>query len=135
MLIFCRGSFSARDGTLPGIFWAPLPGPDFRIVGMRTLVYHEAVPGHHFQIALQQENHGLPRYRQDRVFNIGSAFVEGWALYAEQLAAAQPVQTQTTIEHHYHIDAKPGLAHQYAMDVAVQTSTRVGDKLAAYGIN
>jgi uncharacterized protein (DUF885 family) len=49
----------AKDGTRPGIFWAPLPGPDFRIVGMRTLVYHEAVPGHHFQVALQQENTGL----------------------------------------------------------------------------
>ena len=77
----------ARDGTRPGIFWAPMPGPDFRIVGMRTLVYHEGVPGHHFQVALQQENTGLPRYRRDRVFGVGSAYGEGWALYAEQLAA------------------------------------------------
>lgn len=77
----------ARDGTRPGIFWAPLPGPEFRIVGMRTLVYHEAVPGHHFQVALQQENSGVPRYRRDRVFGVGSAYGEGWALYAEQLAS------------------------------------------------
>jgi len=76
----------ARDGSRPGIFWAPLPGPDYRISTMRTLVYHEGVPGHHFQIALQQENMGLPRYRRDRVFAAGSAFTEGWALYAEQLA-------------------------------------------------
>jgi uncharacterized protein (DUF885 family) len=54
---------------------------------MRTLVYHEAVPGHHFQVALQQENTGLPRYRRDRVFGVGSAYGEGWALYAEQLAS------------------------------------------------
>jgi uncharacterized protein (DUF885 family) len=77
----------AKDGTRPGIFWAPLPGPDFRIVGMRTLTYHEGVPGHHFQVALQQENTGLPRYRRDRVFGVGSAYGEGWALYSEQLAS------------------------------------------------
>jgi uncharacterized protein (DUF885 family) len=77
----------ARDGTLPGIFWAPLPGPSFGILGMRTLVYHEGVPGHHFQIALQRETDSLPRYRRDGIFTGGSAFSEGWALYAEQLAA------------------------------------------------
>ena len=77
----------AADGTRPGVFWAPLPGPQFRINTMRTLVYHEGVPGHHFQIALQQEHTDLPRYRRERVFPAGSAFVEGWALYAEQLAA------------------------------------------------
>ncbi|HEY1148469.1 MAG TPA: DUF885 domain-containing protein [Pseudoduganella sp.] len=77
----------AADGTRPGIFWAPLPGPQFRINTMRTLVYHEGVPGHHFQLALQQENATLPRYRRERVFSAGSAYSEGWALYAEQLAA------------------------------------------------
>jgi uncharacterized protein (DUF885 family) len=75
----------SRDGTRPGIFWAPLPGP-FEMTGMRTLVYHEAIPGHHFQIALQRETESLPRYRRDGVFSGGSAYAEGWALYAEQLA-------------------------------------------------
>lgn len=77
----------ARDGTRPGVFWAPLPGPTFGILGMRTLVYHEGVPGHHFQIALQRETEGLPRYRRDGIFGGGPAFSEGWALYAEQIAA------------------------------------------------
>jgi uncharacterized protein (DUF885 family) len=77
----------AKDGSRPGIFWAPLPGPEFNIPQMRTLVYHEAVPGHHFQVALQQEMPGLPRFRRDRIFGFISAFGEGWALYAEQLAA------------------------------------------------
>ena len=80
-------SSPAKDGSLPGIFWAPLPGSPYRMTNMRTLTYHEGVPGHHFQIALQQENEGLPRYRRDAVFAGGSAFSEGWALYAEQLAA------------------------------------------------
>ncbi len=77
----------ANDGTRPGTFWAPLPGPTFNIAGMRTLVYHEGVPGHHFQIALQKELTSLPRYRRDSVLGSSSAFAEGWALYAEQLAA------------------------------------------------
>jgi len=77
----------APDGSRPGIFWAPLPGPKFEIAEMRTLVYHEAVPGHHFQISIQQEAQNLPPYRRSRVFGSGSAFTEGWALYAEQLAA------------------------------------------------
>ncbi len=77
----------AKDGSRPGTFWAPLPGPKFEIATMRTLVYHEGVPGHHFQIALQRETESLPRYRRDGVFGGGSAFAEGWALYAEQLAA------------------------------------------------
>jgi uncharacterized protein (DUF885 family) len=74
------------DGSRPGIFWAPLPGPTFNIPGMRSLAVHEAVPGHHFQLALQQEEQGLPRWRQLRVFGGGSAHAEGWALYAERLA-------------------------------------------------
>ncbi len=77
----------AKDGSRPGIFWAPLPGPTFEMVTMRTLVYHEGIPGHHFQIALQRETEALPRYRRDGVFSGGSAYAEGWALYAEQLAA------------------------------------------------
>jgi uncharacterized protein (DUF885 family) len=76
----------APDGSRPGIFWAPLPGPSFNIPGMRSLAVHEAVPGHHFQLAIQQEQTGLPRWRQLRVFGGGSAHAEGWALYAERLA-------------------------------------------------
>jgi uncharacterized protein (DUF885 family) len=80
-------SVPARDGSRPGTFWAPLPGPRFKMLNMRTLTYHEAIPGHHFQIALIQEMTGLPRFRQDRIFGGNSANAEGWALYAEQLAA------------------------------------------------
>lgn len=76
----------APDGTRPGIFWAPLPGPSYAVISMRTLVYHEGVPGHHFQVALQQELPEIPKYRQRRTFGGVAAFVEGWALYAEQLA-------------------------------------------------
>ncbi|WP_092943585.1 DUF885 family protein [Roseateles sp. YR242] len=79
-------SMPAPDGSQPGIYWSPLPGPTFEVAEMRTTVYHETVPGHHFQLAIQQENEQLPRYRRSGAFPAGSAFVEGWALYAEQLA-------------------------------------------------
>ena len=74
------------DGSRPGIFWAPLPGPNYDLLRIRSLAVHEAVPGHHFQLALQQERAELPHWRQRRVFGGGSAHSEGWALYAERLA-------------------------------------------------
>lgn len=74
------------DGSRPGIFWAPLPGPHYDLLRVRSLAVHEAVPGHHFQLALQQEQADLPRWRQRRIFGGGSAHSEGWALYAERLA-------------------------------------------------
>jgi uncharacterized protein (DUF885 family) len=53
---------------------------------MRTLAYREAVPGHHLQIALAQELEGVPLFRRVIPF---TAFVEGWALYAERVAGEQ----------------------------------------------
>ncbi|WP_144289926.1 DUF885 family protein [Ideonella sp. A 288] len=79
-------SMPAPDGSRPGVFWAPLPGPIFNVPAMRSLAVHEAVPGHHFQLAIQQERADLPRWRQRRIFGGGSAHSEGWALYAERLA-------------------------------------------------
>ncbi len=76
----------APDGSRPGVFWAPLPGPVYNVLRLRSLAVHEAVPGHHFQLALQQEQADLPRWRQRRIFGGSSAFTEGWALYAERLA-------------------------------------------------
>ena len=82
-------SVPAPDGTLPGIFWVPLRGPVFDMIRMRSLAYHEAVPGHHFQLAIQQETEGLPKFRTNRVFSGGSSHSEGWALYTERLAVEQ----------------------------------------------
>ena len=75
----------SMDGTRPGIFYANLydikATPKF---GMKTLAFHEAIPGHHFQIALNLENKELGFYRR---FGVNAtAYTEGWALYAEQLA-------------------------------------------------
>jgi len=74
----------ALDGSRPGVFFANLRKiselPKF---GMRTLAYHEAIPGHHFQISVAQELKGVPIFRRVLPFN---AYSEGWALYAERLA-------------------------------------------------
>ncbi len=75
------------DGSRPAIFQMPLRVQRMTRLGLRTLVYHETVPGHHFQIALEQENPDLPRFRQARALGGISAMSEGWALYAEKLAA------------------------------------------------
>jgi uncharacterized protein (DUF885 family) len=76
---------AALDGSRPGIFevnerdlnetptWA-----------MKTLAYHEGIPGHHFQISVAQTLKGLPIIRQEPIY---TAYAEGWALYAERFAA------------------------------------------------
>jgi uncharacterized protein (DUF885 family) len=84
-------SAPARDGTRPGIVWIPLPEPRENSIwtgaGMRSVSYHEGVPGHHFQVALAQELPDVPRFRQYSAFGGSTAFGEGWGLYAERLAA------------------------------------------------
>jgi uncharacterized protein (DUF885 family) len=79
------GSYQSpsADGKRPGIFYINTYNlkaqPRF---GLETLSLHEAAPGHHFQIAIQQELTGLPRFRR---FNNYVSYAEGWALYAESL--------------------------------------------------
>ena len=71
------------DGTRPGIFYVPiLDATRFNYTGMTTLFLHEAIPGHHYQISLQQENKNLPTFRR---FLWYGAYGEGWAHYCETL--------------------------------------------------
>jgi uncharacterized protein (DUF885 family) len=77
----------APDGSRPGTFQFPRRIEWMTRFGLRSVVYHETVPGHHFHIALQVENHDLPRFMQVRAFGGISAITEGWGLYAERLAA------------------------------------------------
>lgn len=74
----------AADGSRPGIFYVPIPNPaKFNSTsGMESLFLHEAIPGHHYQISLQQENEALPKFQR---FLWYGAYGEGWALYTESL--------------------------------------------------
>ena len=74
----------AMDGSRGGTFYANLRNVQETVkFGMKTLAYHEGVPGHHFQIAIQSELEGVPIFRTIGLF---TAYIEGWALYSEQLA-------------------------------------------------
>jgi uncharacterized protein (DUF885 family) len=75
------------DRSRPGIFQMPLRPSQLTRFALRSLVYHETVPGHHFQIALTVENERLPAFRRVRALGGLSASTEGWALYAERFAA------------------------------------------------
>ena len=71
------------DGSRPGIFYVPIPEVEkYNVYSDEDLFLHEAIPGHHFQISLQQENESLPDFRKNLFY---SAFSEGWALYTESL--------------------------------------------------
>jgi uncharacterized protein (DUF885 family) len=85
-----------EGGMTYGYYRQPIPGRpegDYRFNGSKldersmlsaaSLIYHELIPGHHFQISLQQENASLPEFRRS---SYPTAFVEGWAVYASELA-------------------------------------------------
>jgi len=72
----------SKDGSRPGAFHVGTSGSWAPKFHMKTVAYHEAIPGHHFQIAIAQEL-DLPTFRNDLFFN---GYGEGWALYAERLA-------------------------------------------------
>lgn len=124
----------ARDGSRPGVFWAPLPGPVFKIVNMRTLVYHEAIPGHHFQIALQRETASLPRYRRDGIFGGGSAYAEGWALYAEQLATENNWYEGDAVGQLGQLEAELFRARRLVVDTGLHTKKWTRQQVIDYGI-
>ena len=81
----------SEDGTRPGVFYVNTYDlPTRQTWDAEDLFLHEAIPGHHFQIALQQELTGLPMFRR---FGGETAFTEGWGLYAESLGKELGVYT------------------------------------------
>ena len=76
-------SQGAEDGSRPGVFYVPIPDvANYNTNRDEDLFLHEAIPGHHFQISIQQESTTLPNFRK---FNWFGAYGEGWALYTESL--------------------------------------------------
>ncbi|MBA2717983.1 MAG: DUF885 domain-containing protein [Chloroflexi bacterium] len=77
----------ATDGSRGGTYYANgYDLPSRKYTKLATTTYHEAVPGHHFQIALEQENPNLSVFRRLGARIVGGAYVEGWGLYSEKLA-------------------------------------------------
>ena len=77
----------AVDGSRPGVYYVntyDLPSRSY--VGLASMSFHEAVPGHHFQIALQTEHPSLNAFRRMGSRMAGMAYIEGWGLYSERLA-------------------------------------------------
>ena len=81
----------SKDGSRAGIFYVPIPDvKTYNTVHDEALFLHEAIPGHHFQLSLQQENKNLPEFLHPESMGV---FVEGWALYAESLGKELGVYT------------------------------------------
>lgn len=128
-------STPAPDGSRPGVFWAPLPGPVFNIPAMRSLAVHEAVPGHHFQLTIQQEQTDLPRWRQRRIFSGGSAHSEGWALYAERLAIDNGWYEGDPQQLLGALDSQLFRARRLVVDTGLHAKRWTREQAIAYGIS
>jgi hypothetical protein len=110
----------SEDGSRPGIFYVPvLDALKFNAVGMETLFLHEAIPGHHYQISLQQENNQLPKFRK---FLSYSAYAEGWALYTETLGKDLGLYTNP-YQYFGHLSDAMHRAIRLVVDVAIHTGS------------
>jgi len=127
-------SFPAPDGSRPGTFQMPLRPSQLTRFGLRSLVYHETVPGHHYQIALEMENRDLPRFRQIRAYGFISAFGEGWALYAERLAAESGWYEGDPQGLLGQLDAELFRARRLVVDTGIHAKHWTREQAIAYGI-
>ena len=120
------------DGTRPGIFYVPILDPlTFNTAGnpaMETLFLHEAIPGHHYQVSLQQENTALPKFRR---FGGYSAFNEGWALYTESLGPELGV-FKDPYQMMGHLGAEIHRALRLVVDVGLHTGKLTREQAIAY---
>jgi uncharacterized protein (DUF885 family) len=124
----------APDGSRPGVFQIPLRPERMTKFGLRSLVYHETVPGHHFQIALQVENKSLPRFRQIGAFGGISALGEGWGLYAERLAAESGWYTGDLEGRLGQLDSELFRARRLVVDTGIHAKHWTRQQAIDYGI-
>ncbi|MGZ8524814.1 MAG: DUF885 domain-containing protein [Chitinophagaceae bacterium] len=121
------------DGTRPGIFYVPIiDATTFNSTGgMESLFLHEAIPGHHYQISLQQEDTSLPKFRR---YGGNNAYVEGWALYCESLGKelglyTDPYQYMGALGDEMH------RAIRLVVDVAIHTKGMTREQAIKYMMN
>jgi uncharacterized protein (DUF885 family) len=118
------------DGSRPGVFYVPiLDAKKFNTTsGMESLFLHEAIPGHHYQISLQQENDSLPKFRR---FSWYGAYGEGWALYTESLGKELGLYTDP----YQHMGALGDEIHRairLVVDVAMHTKGMTREQAIKY---
>jgi len=120
----------SADGSRPGIFYVPiLDAKTFNITsGMESLFLHEAIPGHHYQISLTQENKSLPNFRR---FGGHNAYVEGWALYCESLGKELGLY-QDPYQHMGALGDEMHRAIRLVVDVAIHTKNMSREQAIKY---
>jgi len=124
---------AAPDGSRAAMFQMPLRPGRMTKYGLRTLVYHETVPGHHLQIALEMENEAQPRFRRARAFGFISAFGEGWALYAEKLADEAGWYEGDPVGRLGELDAQLFRARRLVADTGLHAKHWTREQAIAYG--
>jgi len=120
----------SADGKRPGIFYVPiLDAAKFNTTsGMESLFLHEAIPGHHYQISLTQENTELPKFRR---FGMHNAYVEGWALYCESLGKELGLYTDP-YQHMGALGDEMHRAIRLVVDVAIHTKNMTREQAIKY---
>jgi uncharacterized protein (DUF885 family) len=120
----------SADGKRPGIFYVPiLDAKTFNTTsGMESLFLHEAIPGHHYQISLTQENSLLPNFRR---FGGHNAYVEGWALYCESLGKELGLY-QDPYQHMGALGDEMHRAIRLVVDVAIHTKNMSREEAIKY---
>ncbi|WP_348620109.1 DUF885 domain-containing protein [Pedobacter lusitanus] len=120
----------SADGKRPGIFYVPiLDAAKFNTTsGMESLFLHEAIPGHHYQISLTQENTELPEFRR---FGGHNAYVEGWALYCESLGKELGLYTDP-YQHMGALGDEMHRAIRLVVDVAIHTKNMTREQAIKY---
>ena len=123
----------SADGKRPGIFYVPiLDATTFNTTsGMESLFLHEAIPGHHYQISLTQENTSLPKFRR---FGGHNAYVEGWALYCESLGKEFGLY-QDPYQHMGALGDEMHRAIRLVVDVAIHTKNMSREEAIKYMVD
>lgn len=124
----------AQDGSRPGIVRVPLRGPRFPKPGMRNLMTHEGIPGHHFQIALQVEMTSLPAFRRLGALGGLSAYTEGWGLYAERLGGEMGWYRDDPVSDLGHLNGEYFRAKRLVTDTGIHAKHWTREQAIAYGI-
>lgn len=122
---------AAPDGSRPGIFNVPVvDAKKYSSYRMESVFLHEAIPGHHYQISLQQERKNLPKFRQHGGYG---AYTEGWGLYAESLGKELGLYTDP-YQYFGRLEAEMHRAIRLVVDVGIHAKGWSREQAIAYSL-